>query len=206
MGKGNKHRGGHDRKKEDRGSDKQFAHKTFGPHGHKFSKTIGSALGQEERHGDDCFAAIKVVRSVRAKLESQEKALTAAHPEFAPYLKAKREMVQLEQKLTKSPAFGEHKKTRKELRGAVDKLNEEKRKCKRCSFATVVKATAATEPDRPVAAEQPAPQPPMNPVIAPGVVVPTTTVDNSGTTVTPSTTIGNPSDVRSVGVVGEGAA
>lgn len=148
MGKGNKHRGGHghERKREDRGRDKEFVQKTFGGSGHKFSRTIGGAVGQDERHDDACSSAFKVLMSIRGRLETQEKTLMASEPNFGPYLETKRKMLELEKGLLKNPAFSDHLKTRKELRVAASVLNAEKPKCKRCSFVAGVKPLESIGP------------------------------------------------------------
>lgn len=161
MGKGNRHRGGHGgndgRGGKDRGGDKAFYQRSFGGSGQKHAGTLGGTLGQAERHSDACFDGIKGVRSVRSKLEAQEKTLGAI-PDFAVYLKAKREMVAAEKALFKVPAFVEYQKTRKELRSAVSILNDAKTKCEKCSFTDAVKkdeaARAAQQAPAPAAPPQ----------------------------------------------------
>lgn len=146
MGKGNRSRSSDNRNGRDRGDDKSGAEQSFGGRGQRFGATIGGALGQAERHADPCFAAIKGVRSVRSKIEAHEKALSASTPDFAAYLRAKREMLDLEKKLNKLPAFAEYQKTRKDMRLAVNKLNEEKPKCEKCSFGDAVRKETADKP------------------------------------------------------------
>lgn len=144
MGKGNKHRGGDRRRRDDRGEEKEFhhhqQHKSFG-RGQRFGGTIGSALGQSERHSDPCFAAIKEVRNARSKIDAMEATLSK-NSDFVAYLKAKREMIEFEKKLSKLPEFSDYQKARRDLRGAVSKLNEEKPKCVKCNFASAVKKEA----------------------------------------------------------------
>ncbi len=163
MGKGNRHRGGHEGGRggrDDRGSDKAFAQRSFGGSGQRHAGTLGGTLGQAERHSDPCFDAIKGVRGVRSKLEAQEKTLGAI-PDFAVYLKAKREMVAAEKALFKVPAFVEYQKTRKELRSAVSILNDAKTKCEKCSFTDAVKKEEAAKVSQqaPTPAPAPAAQP-----------------------------------------------
>lgn len=163
MGKGNGHRGGKGGggRRDDRGSEKDFAQRSFGGSGQRFGSTIGGALGQSERHSDPCFSAIKGVAAVRGRLQAQEKTL-ATIPDFATYLRAKREMVAAEKALAKLPAFGDYQKTRKELRTAVSTLNDARTKCEKCSFVDAVKrdevaktqAAPATPPTAPQAPAQ----------------------------------------------------
>ncbi len=142
MGKGNRHRD----EKGDRGSDRGFAQqRSFGGSGQKFHGTIGGALGQSENHSNPCFAAIKGVFDVKAKMSVQEKAL-ASVPNFATYIRAKREMINAEKELFKVPAFMEYHNVRKELRAATTVLNEAKLKCEKCSFSSVAKSSSATPP------------------------------------------------------------
>jgi len=165
MGKGNRHRGG-SRRRDDRGEEKEHFHqqpKSFGGRGQRFGSTIGGALGQSERHSDPCFLAIKEVSNVRAKINTMEREMSK-DPDFVAYLKAKREMIELEKKLGKTSKFSEYQKARRELRGAVTKLNEEKPKCVKCNFTSIVKKDGeqqqpATEAQAPVETPLPTPVP-----------------------------------------------
>jgi len=160
MGKGNRHRGGNGGgggRRDDRGSEKEFAQRSFGGSGQRHAGTLGGTLGQVERHSDPCFTAIKGVQGVRGKLQAQEKTL-AAIPDFATYLRAKREMVTAEKALSKNPAFSEYQKTRKELRTAVSTLNDARTKCEKCSFVDAAKkdevSKAQVAPVAPAPAQQ----------------------------------------------------
>lgn len=146
MGKGNKHRGGDDRRQDDgHGSNSGHAIRSYGGGDQKFRGTLGGTLGQPDRHSKDCFEAQNGVRSARFKIQEQEKALNA-NPDFIAFMKAKREMADLEKKLNAVPSFVEYQQARKGLRQAYFVLDAAKPKCEKCSFANPAKQTQAVLP------------------------------------------------------------
>lgn len=162
MGKGNKHRGGRSRdQRDDRGSDKEFAQqapfRSFGGSSQRHASTIGGQLGQSERHSQEHYGMITTMQDLRKKTDALEKSLKDGVPDYPAYIKAKREMLDLEKKLRLNPQFVEFQKLKVELRTASSKFDEAKPRCTKCSFVKPLAAapTAGTVATAPTTAPTP---------------------------------------------------
>jgi hypothetical protein len=163
MGKGNKHRGGRSRDdSDDRGSDKAFAQqqpfRSFGGGNQRHAATIGGTLGQAERHSEEHHGMITAMKDLRGRADGLEKKLMSTVPDYALYMKAKREMLDLERKLkASSPEFVEFQKLRVNIRTSSSKFDEAKARCKKCNFAKpdASPASATAAPAQPPLAMNP---------------------------------------------------
>jgi len=173
MGKGNRHRGQWKGRDRDRGDDKFAATRSFESKGSKFSRTMGGALGLKEQCSVEHRTVVMSFRQVRERLNAMEVEL-GKNPDFAKWLKAKKELIEAEKALKNLPEFDSYHKVRNELRSARKAMDEKRPGCDRCREIDSVAGKAHSAPVQPKVEAarsepqaQPAPIPPQTPATQP---------------------------------------